>query len=78
MPRSKSKDAYGKVNAENISGRKVPRRSGFNETPFKKATRATPNLPQTGTKKVGPLTGSVARRSGRGGGGPTLRGGING
>jgi hypothetical protein len=79
MARSMNKDGDGHVNYENISGRKVPRKGGYNEKPFKKATFGTPNLPQTGNGLQGALTGGAKpKRSGRGGRGPTLRGGIGG
>jgi len=31
MALKKSKDEYGRVNAENIGGKKVPRRAGLND-----------------------------------------------
>ncbi len=79
MAIKKSKDGYGKVNTENISGKAVPRKSGYNDTPFKKATFGSPNLPQTGSGLQGAMSaGAKAKRPGRGGRGPTLRGGIGG
>ncbi len=79
MARSMSKTKDGKVNTENISGKAVPRKSGYNETPFKKATFGPPNLPVSGNGLQGAMSGGAkARRAGRGGRGPTLRGGIGG
>ena len=74
MALKKSKDGYGKVNAENISGKKVPRKSGYNETPFSKTpTNSKPSLPTTGSGLQGALSaGAKPMRSSRGGRGPTL------
>ncbi len=92
MAIKKSKDGYGKVNTENISGKAVPRKGGRTDqrrngpktgmsvnTAFKQATFGSPNLPQTGNGLQGAMSaGAKARRAGRGGRGPTLRGGIGG
>ncbi len=90
MATSKSKDGYGKVNAENISGKAVPRKGGRSDQrkmspnygmnapqAFSKATYGKPNLPQTGNGLQNALsTGPRPTRPGRGGRGPTLKQGM--
>jgi len=88
MATSKSKDGYGKVNAENISGKAVPRKGGRSDQrkmspnygmnapqAFSKATYGKPNLPQTGNGLQGALSGRPTG-PGRGGRGPTLKQGM--
>ncbi len=90
MATSKSKDGYGKVNTENISGKAVPRKGGVSNQlqyrpvtgmgapqAFSKATYGKPNLPQTGNGLQNALsTGPRPTRPGRGGRGPTLKQGV--
>ncbi len=90
MATSKSKDGYGKVNTENISGKAVPRKGGRSDQRKSSPNysmnapqafsvspaNSKPNLPRTGNGLLGSFTGSRPKRPGRGGRGPTLRQGV--
>ncbi len=90
MATSKSKDGYGKVNSEHGAGKSVPRKGGLSDqrksSPnrgmnapqvMSKSTYGKPNLPRPQAALQNALsTGPRPTRPGRGGRGPTLRGGL--
>ncbi len=59
MSLKKSKDAYGRVNTENIGGAKVPRKSGVSDETSGKS------LGTRDVRKIGGQYANFAHKSGR-------------